>query len=125
MRNPSIHERAVITPSITARPPWTCNSTIFSPVKLAGDGNQKARAASSKLFDFGSNNKIRVAILGAGDLVHSSLKTNSASLPDIRITARPAFPVPLASAKIVPDFIIKSRLHILTYHIEFSLSVCP
>jgi hypothetical protein len=39
------------------------------------------------------------------------LKIDSDASPDIRITATPAFPIPLASAYIVPGFIAKSKRH--------------
>lgn len=64
------------------------------------------KASSNKVCDFGSNNRIRVAVLGVGNFVHRTLNISPDSEPDTRITATPDFPMPLARAKIVPDFIM-------------------
>lgn len=119
----SISRNASKTPLTTAFPPWICNSTESSPVKLRGPGNHKIKPRSRTWPVFGCLMRLKWAILGSTGLVvifsitffHRKacqcclsyiyicleLFTFLALFPDTRMTATPAFPGEVDSAYIV------------------------
>src|SRR5690606_2053819 len=103
---------AATGPETTAGPPWTWNSAVSSPVKLAGAGNHSTRPRSTSEPSDGSRNGRRVATRGSRRPPASRAVSAPAAGPDRRTTATPARPRPEAWAKIV----VADMFRIVPFH---------
>src|SRR6478609_5461692 len=84
-----------------------CSSAMSSPVKLAGPGSQSASPRSSSSPVPGLLTLRKDAWRGGGGGPHSARIASPAPGPEMRITATPARPGPLASAQIVSLWVME------------------
>src|SRR6476646_9553257 len=84
-----------------------CSSAMSSPVKLAGPGSQSASPRSSSSPVPGLLTLRKDAWRGGGGGPHSARIASPAPGPEMRITATPARPGPLASAQIVSHWVME------------------
>src|SRR6476660_8003933 len=84
-----------------------CSSAMSSPVKLVGPGSQSASPRSSSSPVPGLLTLRKDAWRGGGGGPHSARIASPAPGPEMRITATPARPGPLASAQIVSHWVME------------------